>query len=183
MFEMRESVVAGCYEIRPKVFGDARGLFVKVFQAEAFAELGLETEFREDFYTTSQRGVIRGMHFQAPPRSQAKIVYPVVGRVLDVVVDLRIGSPTYGQHAQLELDADRPSCLYIPPGLAHGFCVLGASATLIYKVSKSYAPECDDGIAWNSAGIRWPVAVPIVSARDRHLTRLTDYSSPFVYEC
>lgn len=181
MFELRECAIAGCYEIRPKVFTDLRGEFVKMFQSEAFAKLGLESAFSEEFYTTSQRNVIRGLHFQAPPMDQAKIVYCVSGRVLDVVVDLRVGSPTYGDFVQFELTAAKPSCIYIPKGLAHGFCVLDAPATLIYKVSRSYAAECDDGIAWNSVGIQWPVGDPILSERDRHLTPLANYVSPFVH--
>ena len=181
MFDLRESAIAGCYEIRPKVFIDGRGQFVKVFQAEPFSRLNLVTDFREEFFTTSRQGVIRGLHFQAPPMDQTKMVYCVSGSALDVVVDLRVGSPTYGCFAQFELDADQPTCLYIPHGLAHGFCVLDASATLIYKVSKPYAPDCDDGIAWDSVGISWPVSEPILSERDRGLTPLADFRSPFVY--
>lgn len=181
MFELRKCALAGCYEIHPEVFVDARGQFVKVFQAEQFARLDLETDFREEFYTTSTQGVIRGLHFQAPPMDQTKMVYCVSGSVLDVVFDLRVGSPTYGCFAQFKLDADRPSCINIPKGLAHGFCVTSASATLVYKVSRPYAPECDEGIAWNSIGVSWPVGKPILSERDRNLTPFADYRSPFVY--
>lgn len=180
-FEIRECGISGCQEIVPAVFADSRGHFVKVFQAEAFAAHGLTSSFSEDFYTTSHKNVIRGLHFQSPPKDQAKLVYCVSGRVMDVVVDLRVGSPTYGCFASFDLDATRPSCIYIPQGLAHGFCTLSESATLVYKVSKSHAPECDDGIAWDSAGIPWPTTDPILSDRDRRLTPLADYRSPFVH--
>ncbi|MCK9387804.1 MAG: dTDP-4-dehydrorhamnose 3,5-epimerase [Sulfuritalea sp.] len=181
MFEVRECAIAGCYEIDPKVFVDSRGQFVKVFQTEEFSRRGLDADFREEFYTISTQGVIRGLHFQAPPMDQTKMVYCVSGSVLDVVVDLRMGSPTYGSFAQFELNADKPGCIYIPKGLAHGFCVLSASATLIYKVTRSYAPEYDEGIAWNSVGIPWPVSDPVLSERDRRLTPFTDFRSPFVH--
>ena len=181
MFELRDCAIPGCREIRPKALIDARGQFVKIFHAETFEGLGVETNFPEQFYTTSKQGVIRGLHFQAPPMDQTKVVFCVSGSVLDVVVDLRVGSPTYGHHVRFQLDADKPCAIYIPSGLAHGFCVLGSSATLMYMVSRSYAPQCDDGIAWNSAGIQWPVSAPILSERDRGLMPLADYRSPFVY--
>jgi dTDP-4-dehydrorhamnose 3,5-epimerase len=181
MFEISDISVVGCYEIQPRVLQDTRGRLVKTFHKPSFAAFGLATDFTEEYYTHSRKGVIRGMHFQAPPHDHVKVVYCVHGRVFDVVVDLRIGSPTYGQSASVVLDADKGNCLYIPKGLAHGFCALSEIATLAYKVTTVYAPASDSGIAWNSLGVEWPVDRPIMSERDRVFAALADFQSPFVY--
>jgi dTDP-4-dehydrorhamnose 3,5-epimerase len=167
--------------LSPKCYLDERGSFVKVYSALEYAHLGLVSVFVEDFYSTSRQNVVRGMHFQRPPFDQAKLVYCLSGRTLDVMIDLRVGSPTYGHSAQFELNAESPSCIYIPSGVAHGFCSLSESATLCYKVSAPYVPSHDDGIAWDSIGVAWPVAAPILSDRDRSFVRLADYRSPFTY--
>lgn len=181
MFEFVETVIPGCIELRPKVMEDARGRFVKVFHRGAFAEMGLATEYSEEYYSTSRRGVIRGLHFQLPPWAHAKLVYCVQGRVQDVALDLRAGSPSLGRHALVELSGEAGNMLYLPPGLAHGFCVLSDTATLVYKVTSVYSAAHDAGILWNSAGIPWAEANPILSERDRSHPSLADFASPFVY--
>lgn len=161
------------------VHWDARGRFVKVFHRQAFAAAGLNTEYPEEFYSVSHRGVIRGLHFQSPPMDHVKLVYCVAGEVQDAVLDLRQGSPTYGCHALIELSAQVGNMVYIPKGLAHGFCTLSETATLVYKVSSAYSPEHDCGVLWNSAGIPWSVTDPILSDRDRAHPPFRAFVSPF----
>lgn len=182
LFELVATGLPGCFEIRPRMFDDDRGRFVKVFRRDVFAAAGLATDFAEEFYSVSRRGVIRGLHFQLPPMDHAKLVYCVAGRVQDAVVDLRVGSPTHGGHGVVELSADAGNMLYIPRGLAHGFCALSETAILVYKVTSVYSPEHDAGIRWDSAGIPWAVDVPILSARDYRHPKLADFVSPFIYQ-
>lgn len=182
MFTLNDTAIPGCFEVQPKVMVDARGRFVKVFHEEAFAKMGLVTNFAEEYYSTSIRGVVRGMHFQTPPMDHVKMVYCVQGEVFDVLLDLRRGSPTYGKPASFHLSAEKGNYLYIPKGLAHGFCALSETATLIYKVTTVYAPKNDAGVLWSSVGVRWPVENPVVSERDTGFKPLSEFESPFVYE-
>jgi dTDP-4-dehydrorhamnose 3,5-epimerase len=182
MFEFRESAISGCMEIQPRIFVDNRGRFVKVFHERLFAERGLCTDFPEEFYSRSHRGVIRGLHFQLPPEDHVKLVYCVEGSALDAVVDLRRGSATFGRHAVFELSAEKANAVYIPRGLAHGFLVLSDEATLVYKVSAVHSPQHDTGIRWDSAGIQWPISNPIISLRDAALPALAELDSPFRHE-
>jgi dTDP-4-dehydrorhamnose 3,5-epimerase len=179
MLELKPSKLAGCYELQPKAFEDARGRFVKVFHAPTFAAQGLETAFAEDYYSVSCKNVIRGMHFQLPPMDHVKMVYCVEGEVLDAVVDLRNGSPTYGRFDLFELSAAKANSIYIPKGMAHGFCVRSERAILVYKVSTVYSPAHDAGVLWNSMGIPWPNTEPILSERDAAFPRLDTFVSPF----
>jgi dTDP-4-dehydrorhamnose 3,5-epimerase len=172
--QIRETTIPGCFEITPHLFMDERGSFVKTFHHDVFQQHGLETEWREEYYSVSRKGVLRGMHFQTPPSDHAKLVYCTAGRVLDAVLDLRIGSPTYHRHLLIELDAETARMLYLPKGVAHAFYTLSESATMMYKVSTVYAPTCDTGILWNSAGIPWPDSHPVVSKRDSTLPALSD---------
>ena len=182
MFNLRASTIPGCFEVLPRVLEDARGRFIKVFHRQIFTDLRLETQFAEEYYTVSRWGVIRGMHFQLPPVDHVKLVYCADGTVFDVVVDLRVGSPTYGQYASFELSAEKANYVYIPKGLAHGFCTISEKATLIYKVSTVHSPEHDSGILWNSVGVTWPADTPIISDRDRQFPSLADFLSPFRYD-
>lgn len=182
MFELLDTPIPGCYEIQPRVFDDIRGRFVKVFHTQAFAELGLETYFAEEYYSHSHMGVVRGMHFQTPPADHVKLVYCVQGDVFDVVLDLRVGSPSYGRTASFRLSADRGNYIYIPRGLAHGFCATSESATLIYKISTVHSPEHDAGVLWNSIDVDWPLDSPVISERDASFKPPNDFMSPFVYE-
>lgn len=182
MFTLKDSRIRGLFEVQPRIVDDARGRFVKVFQADIFSGLGLETGFVEEYYSSSRRGIIRGMHFQIPPADHVKMVYCVQGEVFDVVLDLRKGSPTYGQTESYVVSASKCNSVYIPRGLAHGFCATSETATLVYKVTSVYAPQCDTGVLWSSIPVNWPTVSPIVSDRDTRFCTLADFESPFVYE-
>lgn len=181
-FRIIPTSIPGCLEIRPQIHKDHRGRLIKVFQLEAFREMGLCTDFSEDFYSVSHCGVIRGLHFQAPPVAHIKLVYCVDGVIQDAVLDLRRGSPTFGQHAVVGLSAEDGNMLYIPRGLAHGFCTLSETAVVVYKTTPSHAPEHDQGILWNSAAIPWAEGSPLVSERDRTHPPLANFQSPFTYD-
>ena len=175
----RETSIPGCLEIELPVSRDKRGSFTKSFRRDWWHQAGLKTEFLEEYHTLSGRGVLRGLHFQLPPRAVAKLVYCPWGEVLDAVVDLRSGSPAYGRHQLFDL---KDTALYLPRGLAHGFYVLSDSALMVYKVSDYYAPELDAGILWDSAGIPWPDEKPLISNRDAGFPDLKDFKTPFRFE-
>jgi dTDP-4-dehydrorhamnose 3,5-epimerase len=182
VFELKPSKLAGCFELQPKVFEDERGRFVKVFQEPAFASQGLETHFVEEYYSASNKNVVRGLHFQLPPMDHVKMVYCVHGEVMDAVVDLRVGSPTYSQYALFELSAAKANSVYIPKGMAHGFCARSNQAIMVYKVGSVYSPVHDAGVLWNSVNIPWPTTAAILSARDQGFPKLEQFGSPFRYE-
>jgi dTDP-4-dehydrorhamnose 3,5-epimerase len=171
--------IAGCARIRLGWNEDARGSFVKVYQRSAVAAMGFAELVAEFYYSRSSAGVIRGLHFQRPPHDHAKTVTCVAGSIFDVVVDLRVGSPTYAQNTTFSLDAAAPSAIYVPAGCAHGFQALSDDALVGYLVSTEHEPSHDTGIRWDSAGIDWPLPNPVVSSRDRALPRLADLNSPF----
>jgi dTDP-4-dehydrorhamnose 3,5-epimerase len=177
--ELRPTEIEGCFEIMSHIRSDSRGQFVKTFHAEWFESQGLRTDFVEQYYSVSHRRVLRGLHFQIPPAQHAKLVYCTDGAVLDAAVDLRPRSSTFCKHILLELCAGAANMLYLPEGVAHGFYVVTESATLIYSVTSAYAPECDSGIRWDSAGIEWPDDDPIVSERDRQLPLFSEASRIF----
>lgn len=178
--EMKTIFIPGCYEIVPSLFFDERGCFVKTFNRDKFLERGLATEWKEEYYSVSKQRVLRGLHFQLPPYEHEKLVYCVAGCVLDVVVDLRIDSPTYGEHALFELNSDKKNMVYIPRGMAHGFYVLSDTATMLYKVTSVFAPEHDSGIYWRSVGVAWPDDNPVISTKDSQLMNFNEFKSPFV---
>lgn len=178
---LKETRIKGCYEIELKVFKDERGSFVKTFHQDIFSSYQLETNFTEEYYTVSHQNVLRGLHFQLPPQEHTKIAYCVQGQVIDAVVDLRVGSSTYGKYETFDLSAEKANLIYIPPGLAHGFYVISEMAIMMYKVSTIYSSEHDEGILWSSVGIPWPCTTPIVSQRDSSFGTLLDFNSPFVY--
>lgn len=161
--------------IEPQVFGDERGFFLETYQNQRYAEAGITATFVQDNISFSQRHILRGLHYQHP-QGQAKLVQVLAGEVFDVAVDIRHGSPTFGQWAGATLSSDTRHQLYIPPGFAHGFCVLSATALFMYKCSDYYAPQCEGGICWNDPelDIRWPVATPILSEKDNRHPRLKD---------
>ncbi len=180
-FEVRNTQIPGCLLLQPRVFVDARGTFVKTFHRPSLADLGIALDFAEEYYSISGPGVLRGLHFQTPPHDHAKMVYCVEGEILDAVVDLRRGSPTFGQFATFVLSGRDAGILCVPSGLAHGFLVKQGPAIVMYKVSTVYAPEHDKGILWSSAGVPWGVENPVLSARDASFPPLRDYASPFQY--
>ena len=169
----------GCLAVFPRSADDARGRFVKFFHAPSFAARGLDHDFAEAFYTTSREGVIRGMHLQVAPRAHAKLVWCLAGRALDVLLDLRRGSPTFGQHITIDLDESVARGVYIPPGIAHGFCATSEPSILAYLVTSAHSPQHDCGVRWDSFGMKWPDRTPIVSRRDAQLPALADFDSPF----
>jgi dTDP-4-dehydrorhamnose 3,5-epimerase len=172
----------GVQLLRPFHSVDHRGDFCKFFDIDVQRTSGLANQIEECFVTTSHDRVLRGMHLQLPPHDHAKFVTCTQGRVLDVVLDLRVDSPRFGMAEGFELDGASPRTVAIPSGLAHGFCVLSGPATLIYAVTRRHAPSHDTGIRWDSFGFEWPVSAPLVSARDAALPRLADFASPFRME-
>ncbi len=160
---------------------DHRGEFAKTFHPDLMQSVDACFEIREEFYSTSKKNVIRGMHFQIPPYDHQKIVYCLSGKVLDVVVDLRKDSPKFGQVFSNVLTPDIPRLIYIPRGFAHGFLSFEDNSTLVYKTDCPYAPSSDCGIRWDSFGFEWPIASGevIMSSRDQQLPKLADFQSPF----
>jgi len=177
-----ETIIRRCFEIHPDVLKDERGTFVKTFHQDIFSEHGLTTDFAEEYYSYSNKGVLRGFHFHLPPHDHVKVVYCVSGAIMDAVIDLRKGSPTYGQHAVFELSGDKANMPYLEKGIAHAFYVVSDLAIVMYKVTTVYAPEHDTGILWNSANIPWPDMNPVVSVRDQGFAPLESFQSPFVFE-
>lgn len=173
--KITETALAGVLLIEPKVFGDARGWFVETFSAARYAEAGITQPFVQDNMSRSAKGIVRGLHLQHP-HGQGKLVWVVEGAVLDVAVDVRVGSPTFGKAATFELSAENKCQLWIPPGLAHGFCTTSEDAIFVYKCTDLYHPEHEIGVAWNDPdlGIAWPVIEPVISPKDRVHPRLRD---------
>lgn len=170
--------------IRPKRFGDARGFFSEVYSKAALAAAGITMEFVQDNHSRSaQVGTVRGLHFQTAPFAQDKLVRVTKGRILDVAVDLRRGSPTYGLHVTAELSAENWTQILVPIGFAHAFCTLEPDTEVVYKVSNIYAPANDGGVIWNDPdlGIAWPVtaADAVLSDKDAKLPRLRDLPPVF----
>lgn len=155
---------------------------MKTFHDPTFRNLGLDGCFREQYYTTSETGVLRGFHFQLPPSDHAKLIYCMSGEIFDVVLDLRRGSPSYLKHATERLSASTASLMFIPSGLAHGYYVTKGPATLVYNVTSVHDPERDTGIRWDSAGIAWPTDAPKLSERDGKLPLLEEFVSPFTFD-
>lgn len=167
-------------------FADARGYFIETYNVRDMADIGVRDVFVQDNYSRSVKpGTIRGLHFQSPPYAQAKLVRVARGRIIDVAVDIRRGSPTYGQHVAVPLSSDIDEMLYIPVGFAHGFCTIEPDTEVHYKVTAGYAPTHDGGILWNdpNLGIAWPDIVKnaIVSDKDLKLPMLKNLTSPFDY--
>lgn len=180
--DINKTKISGCFEILPKVLKDERGIFIKTFHQDVFKENGLETDFLEEYYSFSYKRVLRGLHFQMPPMDHVKLVYCVSGKVLDVVVDLRVGSPSYGDFEIFKLSDEKANMIYIPKGLAHGFYVLSENTIMIYKVTTIFSPEHDTGILWNSVGVPWPDEKPIISKRDSEFKAFKDFKNPFIYQ-
>ena len=170
--------------IEPKIFGDERGYFFESFNARLFKEkTGVDVDFVQDNESMSRYGVLRGLHFQAPPYTQSKLVRVVKGCVLDVAVDIRRGSPTFGKYVSCELSEDNKCQFFVPKGMAHGFAVLSETAIFQYKCDDFYHPEAEGAIAWNDPdiAINWPIPATdvILSEKDKHHPFLKDFESPF----
>ena len=172
--------------LRPQRYVDARGFFSEAYSKRDYASIGIRNEFVQDNHSLSRaRGVVRGLHFQTPPSAQAKLVRVLRGSILDVVVDIRSGSPSFGQHIATVLSANDWNQIFIPVGFAHGFCTLEPETEILYKVDNYYAPEHDRGICWNdpAIGIAWPVsdAEAQLSDKDRKLPRLCELPPVFSF--
>ena len=162
--------------VEPQRFGDARGFFMETYQYEQFAANGITPQLVQDNHSRSAKGVLRGLHYQLDPHAQGKLLKVVIGEIFDVAVDIRRGSPTFGQWVGEILSAENGRLLYVPPGFAHGFCVLSETADLIYKTTNYYHPKSDRGIIWNDPqiGIEWPITEPLLSAKDKQLPPLAE---------
>jgi len=178
-----ETKISDLIIIEPTVFGDARGYFLESYNQKKFEEVVGKISFVQDNESKSSKGVLRGLHFQKPPFQQAKLVRCIQGEVLDVVVDIRKNSKTYGQHVTVLLSGDNKRQLFVPRGFAHGFLVLSDSATFAYKVDNTYAPDHDAGIQWNDKelNIQWGLeeCVVLVSSKDTELPSFSEFESPF----
>lgn len=170
--------------LTPARFGDHRGFFSESYSHQRMMEHGVTTEFVQDNHSlSSEVGTVRGLHFQSPPHAQAKLVRCGKGALFDVAVDIRKGSPTYGQWTGVELTFENGKQLLVPEGFLHGFITLQPDTEIIYKCSDYYAPECDGAVRWDSCGIDWNFAgTPILSDKDAIAPALADFDSPFVYE-
>lgn len=179
MYKIIKTKVDGCIELIASVFEDVRGETTKTYHSEEFNRLDIQDVFNEDLMVTSKKGVLRGLHFQCNPFSQAKLIYCVRGSILDVAVDIRKNSSTYGQYVEFLIDSKKHNLAYIPVGFAHGYQVLEEDTTVIYKMSSIYSPEHEGGISWDSIGINWPLEKPIISDKDKLLPKFKDFTSPF----
>lgn len=170
-----ETNLPGVLLIEPKVFGDDRGFFMETYQADRYAEAGIPGPFVQDNLSFSQRGVLRGLHFQNP-NAQGKLVHVLQGEVFDVAVDIRVGSPTFGQWLGYTLSAENKRQLWVPEGFAHGFCVTSNTALFAYKCTRLYAPECEQAIRWDDPAIdiEWPLDTPSLSGKDSQARLLAD---------
>ena len=183
--EVIKTAIEGVYIIEPKVFGDARGYFFESFSEREFQEKVGDIHFVQDNESMSKYGVMRGLHFQRPPYAQSKLVRCVKGEVIDVAVDIRKGSPTYGQHVAVLLTEENHRQFFVPQGFAHGFAVLSESAIFQYKCDNFYHPEADGGISIldETLGIDWGLAMEeaLLSEKDTKHPKLAEFDSPFIW--
>ena len=184
--KVTETALKGVYVVEPQVFGDARGWFMESWSKKKLAEAGIKVDFVQDNHSFSaQKGTLRGLHYQLNPMCQAKMLRCTRGRIFDVAVDIRKGSPQYGQWVGVELSADNKKQMYIPRGFAHGFITLTDDVEVQYKADNYYAPECDGNIRWDdpAIGIKWPLTPVILSDKDRNAPLLKErLNLNFVYE-
>jgi len=173
--------IPGCVLIKGDVIEDGRGEFTKVFESTAFGPEGALV-VEEQFWTVSNQDVLRGMHFQIPPKDHAKLVFAAQGEVIDVVLDLRRGSPAFGRAHSIVLSKANRQALLIPSGVAHGFLVTRGPAVLVYSTTSGYSPKHDKGVHWASIGFDWPCPKPAVSDRDHSFPPLDKFSTPFAFD-
>lgn len=181
-FEFTHLAIPDLVLVRAKAFEDERGFFMETYRRTQFAEGGISATFVQDnFSHSARRGVLRGLHYQKEPRAQGKLVIVLRGKIYDVAVDIRRGSPTYGRWMAVELSQEEHTMLWVPPGFAHGFCVLSDGADILYKCTEEYAPELEAGIRWDDPdlAIPWPVENPVLSEKDARLPRLGEADKRF----
>ncbi|MFA5073010.1 MAG: dTDP-4-dehydrorhamnose 3,5-epimerase [Nitrospirota bacterium] len=182
-FEFQLFQLPGLFLIKPKMFGDQRGFFLEFYKHSDFVKAGIKEHFVQDNYSRSERGVLRGLHYQKNPHAQGKLMCCMRGHIYDVAVDVRIGSPEYGKWTAVELSEENRHMLYVPPGFAHGFQVLSETADVVYKCTKEYSPEDEQGIIWNDPdlNVTWPLSDPILSKKDVLNPRLNECGKDFFY--
>lgn len=174
-----EQFLKGLFTVKNFVTKDKRGVFVKTFHEDLFTSIGFTGKFTESYFSQSHKNVIRGMHFQIPPHDHEKLVYVTDGAILDVTLDLRKDSKTFGQYFKIVLNAFEQS-VFIPKGCAHGFLTLSKTTTVVYNVTSVYRPNSDNGILWNSFACNWNIEEPIVSDRDAAFDSFQNFASPFL---
>ena len=182
-FDFTPTAIPEVVLIASKVFGDTRGFFLEIYKHSEFVAAGIPEHFVQDNYSRSARGVLRGLHYQKDPRVQGKLVRCVKGRIFDVAVDIRKGSPTYARWVGQEMSEENNLMLYIPPGFAHGFLTLSESAEVLYKCTAEYSLADDRGIIWNDPDVKiaWAMTDPLLSAKDKALPALRDVENGFRY--
>ena len=182
--KIQETEISSVLLITPRRFGDARGWFSETWNKAALSKAGVALpEFVQDNHSYSApRHTLRGLHYQRPPRAQDKLVRCSRGAILDVAVDVRNGSPTYGQHVVVELSAQIGAQLFVPKGFLHGFLTLTEDCEVQYKCTDIYEPDCDGSVAWDSVGIEWCTDAPVLSEKDARAVPFVDFESPFTYE-
>ena len=179
--EIEEKEIKGLVEIFPKVFGDQRGFFLETFNAYRYDRVLKNVQFVQDNFSSSNKGVLRGLHFQNPPYSQGKLVQAITGSALDVAVDLRKNSETYGQHVKVLLSAEKRNQFWIPEGFAHGFLALEDNTIFSYKCTNYYNPQSEVTILWNDRNLQidWQIDNPIISPKDTIGRLFKDFDTPF----
>lgn len=182
--QIKETKIPGLLIIKPQVFEDSRGYFFESHSELKLKEAGVDVKFVQDNESKSQKGVLRGMHFQHPPYTQGKLVRVIKGAVLDVAIDLRVGSPTYGQWDSIVLSEDNKLMYWVPEGFAHGFLTLENDTIFFYKCTKLYNKEAEGSIRWNDPelGIKWGTNKPILSEKDKTTPLFKDLKSPFIFQ-
>lgn len=171
----------GLVVIKPRIFGDARGYFLETYNEVVFRQNGIDYRFVQDNQSKSRQGVLRGLHFQRPPYAQGKLVSVLQGAVLDVAVDIRKSSPTFGKYFSIKLTGEEKTMMFIPPGFAHGFATLEEDTIFSYKCTANYHPEAEDAILWNDPdlNISWGIKDPVISEKDSMAKQFSSYESPF----
>ncbi len=182
-FEFHRLNIPDIILVQPERFDDDRGYFLETYKYSSFRKGGISERFVQDNYSCSKQGVLRGLHYQRPPQAQGKLVSVRKGEVFDVVVDIRVGSPTYGEWIGHNLSAEDHNMLYIPVGFAHGFQVISPLAEVFYKVTAEYAPEMNSGIVWDDSALKipWPIPDPILSSQDETWPKLIDADQQFIH--
>ncbi len=173
----------GLLELVPRVFEDERGYFYESYNKAVFSEIGIEANYVQDNQSLSQKNVVRGLHFQAPPFAQGKLVRVINGSVLDIALDIRVGSPTYGEYHKVLLTAENKKLFWVPAGFAHGFATLENNTVFAYKCTDVYNQESEGAVLWNDPelNIDWEVKNPVISSKDKNGTAWKDFRSPFVF--
>jgi dTDP-4-dehydrorhamnose 3,5-epimerase len=182
-FEFNKVGIPGPVLIRPRILGDDRGFFLELYKRSDFVSAGISEYLVQDNYSKSSQGVLRGLHYQKIPKAQGKIIMCLKGRIFDVAVDIRKGSPHFGKWVGAELTEENRHMFYVPSGFAHGFQVLSPAAEVMYKCTDEYSPSDERGIIWNDPdiAIAWPIAEPVLSGKDKINPRLRDADNNFVY--